>query len=106
LSYNDANASSEPNAWAVRTDERISSASVAAEEKSARRALEALETMRPPPPMTMNSTGNIPERMSANFQLRTYAIMKPEKKVPREYNDIATLVIKSIEAHTLSEIPS
>lgn len=74
----------------MRTDDRISSARVAAEEYSSRTLLEALETMRPPPPMTMNNIGNMPERMSANLQLRTYAIMKPEQNVPREYSDIAT----------------
>ena len=38
----------------------------------------------------MTRTGRIEERIKASFQLRTNAILNPEKNVPIEYNDNAT----------------
>jgi hypothetical protein len=49
-----------------------------------------LATIFPPPPMMIAITGRIEERMRANFQLRTYAIINPEQNVPNEFSDNAT----------------
>lgn len=40
--------------------------------------------------MMMTRTGTIDERIKASLQQRTNATIKPEKKVPIEYNESAT----------------
>jgi len=80
-SYCWASFSSVPNAWAVRTDERTSSARVAAAEYSETTLAESLAKYVPPTPKMSSMVGKIQKRMRVNFHDRMNAITNPEKNV-------------------------
>src|SRR5271170_3391130 len=90
-SYSTANFSSVPNACAVRTDERTSSATVAAAEYSVIPFTASLAIIVPPKPKIKSIVGRIQDKIKVNFHDRINAIMKPEKNVATACAVIETL---------------
>ena len=79
-----------PKACAVRTEERTSSAMVAAAEYSATIFVASLAIVEPPRPKMRSIVGNIQKRMRVNFHDRTNAMMNPEKNVDTPWTVIDT----------------